>query len=323
MYTVYQYPLSMLFNGHVAVCGFFIISGFLITRSYAASKSIKEYFIKRCRRLLPAYCLLILLCAAGLVFFSSLPAREYFTSPALYKYIVANLCFLNFAHTGLPGVFGANSMGFGEDKRIFEINGSLWTIRIEVFFYILVPLIVFALTKLKTRKRINIALAAAYIFGFFYAEFWEIITQNLNSGRILHGIKEASGYIAYFATGIFCLINFEWIKKHQKYFIAPALIIVVLEYIFTFNTLLEFLLPAALGATIIFVAFNFPRLQNVGKYDDYSYGIYIFHGPLLKIFIALGYYNSSKYAVILIAMGTVFSMAYMSWHFIEKKALRR
>jgi peptidoglycan/LPS O-acetylase OafA/YrhL len=71
------------------------------------------------------------------------------------------------------------------------------------------------------------------------------------------------------------------------------------------------------------VAFNFPRLQSVGKYSDYSYGIYIFHAPLLKVFIALGFYSLNKNAAILAAMGTVFSMAYMSWHFIEKKALNR
>jgi peptidoglycan/LPS O-acetylase OafA/YrhL len=254
--------------------------------------------------------------------FSTLPAREYFTSPALYKYIIANLSFLNFVQPGLPGVFGANSLGVGEDKRIFEVNGSLWTIRIEVFFYILVPLIVFALTKLKTRRQINIILVAAYIFGFFYAMFWDLIVQTSNS-RLLHGIKESSDYIAYFITGIFCLINFEWLKKHQNYFIAPALIIVVLEYLFTFNVSLEFFLPAALGIVIMFVAFNFPCLRNIGKYGDYSYGIYIFHGPLLKIFIALGFYNLNKYAVILAAMGTVFSMAYMSWHFIEKRVLKR
>jgi peptidoglycan/LPS O-acetylase OafA/YrhL len=321
-----DYPLSILFNGHVAVCGFFIISGFLITRSYAVSKNIKEYFIKRCRRLLPAYFVVILLCAAGLSLFSKLPAREYFTSPAMYKYIIANICFLNFAQPGLPGVFGADAAGGGGDKRLFEINGALWTIRIEALFYILIPLIVFALTKLKTRGRVNIALGAAYIFGFFYSQLWSVIAQN-SSYSLLRGIKESSDYIAYFAAGIFCLINFEWIKKHQKYFIAPGIVIVILEYLFAYNAgiwgMLELFLPAALAIVIMAIAFGFPRLRAVGKHSDYSYGIYIFHMPVLKIFIAIGFYSLNHNAAILAAMGTIFSMAYMSWHFIEKKALGR
>jgi peptidoglycan/LPS O-acetylase OafA/YrhL len=109
----YNYPFRVLFNGHVAVCGFFIISGFLITKSYSESKSLKEYFVKRCRRLLPAYFLVVLLCAAGMVLLSDLPAREYFTSPALYRYAGANLCFMNFMQPSLPGVFGADSGGGG------------------------------------------------------------------------------------------------------------------------------------------------------------------------------------------------------------------
>ncbi|MDR2659557.1 MAG: acyltransferase [Spirochaetaceae bacterium] len=313
--------ISIIFNGHVAVCGFFIISGFLITRSYALSSNIKEYFAKRCRRLLPAYCLVIMLCAVSLALISNLPAREYFTSPGLYKYIIANLLFLNFLHPGLPGVFGANASGSGVNKDIFEINGSLWTIRIEVIFYILIPLIVFAIAKLKTRRRVNAVLAAAYVFGFLYSILWGLIAQN-SEIYLLKGIRESSDYVAYFVTGIFCLINLEWIKKYQKYLIVPGMIIVILEYLFTFNTALEFFLPAALGVVIMFVAFNFPSLQSVGKYGDYSYGIYIFHGPLIKVFITFGFYDLNNIVVIFAVIGTVFSISYMSWHFVEKKALK-
>jgi peptidoglycan/LPS O-acetylase OafA/YrhL len=116
MPSEYDYPLRGLFNGHVAVCGFFIISGFLITKSYSVSKSIKDYFAKRCRRLLPAYILVVMLCAAGLSLISSLPAGEYFTSPALFKHIAASLLFLNFPQPGLPGVFGADGTGGGGVK---------------------------------------------------------------------------------------------------------------------------------------------------------------------------------------------------------------
>ncbi|MDR0662962.1 MAG: acyltransferase [Spirochaetaceae bacterium] len=319
MYAKYNYSLGILFNGHIAVCGFFIISGFLITKSYVESKNIKEYFVKRCRRLLPAYCFVVLLCAFGLSAFSSLPPGEYFTSPMLWKHIVASLCFLNFLQPALPGVF---MQGGGAEKRVSEINGSLWTIRIEVLFYILVPFVVLALCRLKTRKRINIALGAAYFFGFAYSQLWVFIASKFAS-PFLGGIRESSGYIAYFAAGIFCMINLDWIRRHQKYIIAPGVIIVVLEYIFTFNTALEFLLPAGLGVVIMFIAFNFPRLNNVGKNGDYSYGVYVFHAPLGKIFIDLGYYDLNKDAALLSCIGTVFSIAYMSWHFLEKKALRR
>ena len=42
--------------------------------------------------------------------------------------------FLNFAHPNLPAVFANNSMQ--------AVNGALWTLKIEVLFYISVPLLV-------------------------------------------------------------------------------------------------------------------------------------------------------------------------------------
>jgi peptidoglycan/LPS O-acetylase OafA/YrhL len=317
----YDYPLRALFNGHVAVCGFFIISGFLITKSYQESKSVKEYLIKRCRRLLPAYWLVVLLCAAGLSVFSSLPPEEYFTSPLLFRHIAASLVFMNFLQPSLPGVFMSEiTGGGGGDKRISEVNGSLWTIRIEVLFYMLIPLIAFALSRLKTRKRINIALAAAYLFGFLYSNLWTFIAENTSS-PLLYGVKESSDYIAYFATGIFCLINLDRVKKHVNLFILPAFIIVILEYMFTFNTVLELFFPAGLGIVIVFTAFGFPCLRSIGKTGDYSYGIYIFHAPLIKILLDLGYYGLNEYVAVFLGISASFSSAYMSWHFVEKKAL--
>jgi peptidoglycan/LPS O-acetylase OafA/YrhL len=315
--------VSKLFNGHVAVCGFFIISGFLITKSYSQSKTIKEYFIKRCRRLLPGYWLITLLPAVGFSLVSTLPAREYFTSPLLYKHIAASLSFMNFMYPELPGVFINNRVVWGGiDKALAKINGSLWTIRIEVIFYILVPIIIFVIGRLKTRKRINILLVAAYIFGTLYGCFWGFISKKFN-WWFLYGMAESSGYIQYFTTGVFCLINLDWIKKHFKISIIPAVIIVVLEYMYTFNPVLELFLPAALAVVIMFIAFNFKNLQAIGKTGDYSYGIYIFHWPLIQLFVDLGYYNLNKYITIFSVVCVSFTLAYMSWHFIEKRALKR
>jgi peptidoglycan/LPS O-acetylase OafA/YrhL len=179
---------------------------------------------------------------------------------------------------------------------------------------------VFLLCKLKTRRKINLALAGAYIFGFLYSCLWAFIVREFDY-PLLHGIRESSDYTAYFAVGIFCLINLDWLRKHQKYFAVPGIIVVILEYFFTFNSVLEFLLPAGLGAVIMLVAFNFPRFQSIGKNGDYSYGVYVFHAPLIKVLIDLGYYDLNKNVAVLVGMGTVFSMAYMSWHFLEKKAL--
>ncbi|MDR0383110.1 MAG: hypothetical protein LBH50_03900, partial [Spirochaetaceae bacterium] len=73
--------------------------------------------------------------------------------------------------------------------------------------------------------------------GFLYSNLWTLIAAN-SSSALLRGIKESSDYIAYFTTGILCLINLDWLKNHIKLFILPSFIIVILEYMFTFSAVL-------------------------------------------------------------------------------------
>ena len=116
----------------MAVDVFFILSGFWVTLSYLKSISLKEYALKRIRRIFPQYAATVVLCAVLLASFSSLELRAYFSSSGFWKYLAANLCTLNFLHPSLPGVFGD-----------MAVNGSLWTIKIELAFYMLLPAVIF------------------------------------------------------------------------------------------------------------------------------------------------------------------------------------
>ena len=84
---------------------FFVISGFLIMVSYDHSNGIGHFFQKRARRIFPAYITIILCCAIGLVWLSSYSATDYFTHPMWWRYVLANLSFLNFIQPCLPGLF--------------------------------------------------------------------------------------------------------------------------------------------------------------------------------------------------------------------------
>lgn len=125
----------------VAVNVFFILSGFWVTLSYLRSSSVKEYAKKRCNKIFPLYFTVVILSAILLVFFSNLSAKDYFTNSEFYKYLIANLTTLNFIHPTLPGVFEGLALGG-------SVNGSLWTIKIELGFYIILPLIVYLINKM-------------------------------------------------------------------------------------------------------------------------------------------------------------------------------
>lgn len=120
----------------VAVFSFFIVSGFLIARSYERSSSLKSYIKKRINRIVPAYLLVVFLCTVLLSTVSTLSFSDYFGNTQVYKYFLWNSAFMNFMAPSLPGVFGNEA-----------VNGALWTLKIEMCFYFAVPLIFYYLEK--------------------------------------------------------------------------------------------------------------------------------------------------------------------------------
>ena len=143
-----------ILSADLAVKSFFVISGFLIFMSYENSSSSYSYFIKRIRRIYPAYVIVIVLSAVLGFFLSTLSFKEYFCLD-LINYLGFNLIFLNFIHPNLPGLFESNALS--------AVNGALWTLKIEVMFYVSVPLIVLLFKKL---NRLFV-LAAIYLSSFF------------------------------------------------------------------------------------------------------------------------------------------------------------
>jgi len=53
---------------------------------------------------------------------------------------------------------------------------------------------------------------------------------------------------------------------------------------------------------------------------DLSYGLYIYHGIVLNLFIHLGF--DDNYVHFLIYLGFAMGLAMMSWEFVERSALR-
>ena len=122
--------LPDVFSGHLAVEGFFAISGFLIFASYERSPSLTDYFLKRAGRILPGYWLATVFCLA--IAFSEGCFH-------VGKFLVANLSFANFIQPWIPGLWETNPTNV--------VDGALWTLKIEVMFYLVVPLIVWLCRK--------------------------------------------------------------------------------------------------------------------------------------------------------------------------------
>lgn len=297
--------LTQIFSASTAVQCFFVVSGFLIFMSFENSESLGQYFDKRVRRIYPAYFTVVTLCALLGVLLSALPWQIYFTSSEFYQYLIANLFFLNFLQPDLPGVFDANHLS--------AVNGALWTLKIEVMFYLSVPVIVWFLRRIGLWQ----GLLALYVLSAIYSYVIGIIAME-RGGLFVELQRQLPGQLMYFIAGGALYYFFEQFKANASKLFLIAIIGLVIENALNLGILHAF----SLGVVVIYLAYALPYLGNFGKYGDFSYGVYILHFPVLQTLIALGLFAVSPFVGFVFAGIVTLSLAYLLWHWIEKPALR-
>jgi peptidoglycan/LPS O-acetylase OafA/YrhL len=295
-----------LFSASVAVECFFVVSGFLIFMSYEHSSSLKRYFEKRLRRIYPAYFSVVVICAIFGSLLSTYSYSDYFFSSEFYRYIIANLVFLNFIQPDLPGVFSENSLA--------AVNGALWTLKIEVMFYLSVPIFVWLFRKIGLWQ----GLTLIYLASFFYS-LWMQLLINKHGGIFVELQRQLPGQLMYFIAGGALYYSFDFFKHNAKVFFVIAIIAYIAENQFQTNLLYA----ASLAIFVVYFGFFFKYLGNFGKYGDFSYGIYILHFPILQTFIAYQLFVISPLLSILIAIIGVMLAAYFLWHGVEKNMLNK
>ena len=315
MTVIALYPVlnaySYLFDTYLSVTGFFVISGCLIAQSYERSTTLKSYFIKRAKRLLPAYIFVVIACAIGLAAISILSIREYFCSPDLWKYLGANLCFLNFIHPSLPGVFDS---AFINDT---SVNPAMWTLKIEVGFYLIIPLLFYLLRKC---KKPWILLLVIYWFAVLYRNGLHYYAEQTQTSLPVFLARQLPGFMSYFTVGMAAYLYKEKWTNYKNILIIPATILFGIEYWLG----IEYFTPLSWGIMILWVAYSVPSLNNFAKYGDISYGIYIYHGPIIKTLLTLGLFSqigiwpaTAVYIILVLLVG------FCSWHLLENRFLKR
>jgi peptidoglycan/LPS O-acetylase OafA/YrhL len=297
--------LSHFSNSAIAVKGFFVISGFLVAKSYTNTPSLKEYFLKRAKRILPAYIFVVLFATIILSFFSYYSFSEYFNDSNVYQYFGWNIVFLNFLQPCLPGIF--------ENNLICAVNGALWTLKVEEGFYIILPIIFYFI--LKTKKPLWI-LITIYLFSIIY---WFVLDFYFNQPLLA---KQLPGYLAYFSIGMYLFLNFKTLIKNKIIFLFIAVLTIIASSFFDLK--INIFYPAAFGITLIILAYSLPFLNKFGKFGDFTYGMYIYHFPIIQLFRQYNLFE--KFDPILMAIVAIvitFLFAVFSWFFIEKRFLDR
>jgi peptidoglycan/LPS O-acetylase OafA/YrhL len=298
---------------HFAVNSFFVISGFLIYRSYTRSSSIRSYFEKRVRRIYPAYFTIVMLAAIALCPLSTLPLSHYF-GMGFWKYLGANLLFLNFLAPSLPGVFASND--------IPAINGALWTLKIEVAFYLLVPVIHHLSERFGARKIIGafFILSCAWKYGFAWLATMggSPALFSLDSSRTFYEQMGAQfpGQLLYFCAGVLLLLYFDTLKQHFQSIAILTAALFLLDHWIMRGTL-----DVLWISGLVFV-FGFWRyFGNFSKYGDFSYGVYIVHFPILQTLIAVGLARFNPAIFLIASLSLTGLTGFLMWHLVENRFL--
>jgi peptidoglycan/LPS O-acetylase OafA/YrhL len=309
MHALLGFPINGFVGNSVstlAVKIFFVISGYLLCESWMRDSNPIRYALRRYFRIMPGLILLVLISMfiVGPIF-TTLSINNYITDPNLKLYLSNIFLYITYS---LPGVFNTNIYPNA-------VNGSLWSLPVEVLMYILLPIIISIGKWLKSRKLsiiifIIILIMANLIILIFYPNYRYVIYAT--------NIKDIISLAPYFFIGsLYSFLDIKIILNIQIAF--AALFALVMFEIPTY--LCELLLYVVLPYCILtFGLATPPVFWRIGNKNDYSYGVYLYGFLVQQMYVSkFGSLLSINQSFIICACIS-FVFAFISWHTIEERS---
>ena len=285
--------------GGIAVVIFFVISGYLVTSSWYNDPHFLRFSLRRILRIWPALVAVTVLTAYGLgTWVTELPKDDYVTHRATFDYL--NILRMRI-HYVLPGVFEHNPYARG-------VNGSLWTIPLEVRCYIVLALV--GLIGLLKNKNVLLVIVAGYII-FFISKSSADITGTIHHGRELS---------AFFLAGTALYVLQPYWEQRPRLWIGTLAILTVISWWAGWKyTAVLIGLPLII---IYFGTLSTPIIRRIGRWGDPSYGIYLIAFPIQQTVILYTWPQLGFAGTLCLSLLITTALAYASWHCIEKQALK-
>lgn len=285
-----------------AVEGFYVISGILIYESYHRRPEWRSFFTKRIFRLYPLYLVMIVVQTILLLGLQSGRVVAHLGEAA--HYFAVNAVFLNFLKNSIgDALAGSPDPG---------INPSLWTLKVEVTFYLLVPLIWLGVRRW----------GSTWLVGAFFAAL--LYTTALRWTGHMTLAKQIPSAMMYFLAGVVICIHRRSIHVSNTVCFAAAAIgmigVTAIQMgIGPFATeQWRILFPFMVVPVIYTLAYRLPPLRMK---RDFSYGVYLIHGPIVQTGVVLsliGFSLGSLAGVV----ATVLLLALVAERVVERPFIR-
>jgi peptidoglycan/LPS O-acetylase OafA/YrhL len=298
---------------------FYVISGFLICASFEKSSAV-SYWRNRGFRLFPGLWACTFVTIAMMVGFGALTAREAAT-PGFLVWLAGQLTVAQFLPASMLRDFG---MGVP--------NGSLPTISFELQFYAVLPFLYWigSRTALKGRT-FDVLLAVAALISFAS----NVVKFGLDGRSAGFRFEDTAPawqklfmvtfvpYIWLFLIGALIYRNWERLRpmlEGKGIFWLVGYVLVALGFEATGNHLLSSASGLILAFAVIALAYTAPTLSGkiLGK-TDISYGIYLYHMPVINCLIEM---NRKGNSAVWLLVPAVLTFAVLSRFLVELPAMK-
>lgn len=287
--------------GDLAVDMFFVISGFLVARSFLTQKTIVGFIEARFLRLFPAAIVCSIVTVAVLAALGTLPVADYVNHPETWQFLINNATLWR-VEFDLPGVFADNAY-------VGAVNGSLWTLPIELRAYVFLTLL--GVTGLlRWRHGSNLVLVVLMVL-FLVPEWSSIVTRNEDKWRL---------YL-FFLVGAAFYINRKYIPLG---ILPPVILLAVYAATSAFPKLhaLIFVVLVSYITLALALARYYPAVDP-GKMGDISYGVYLYAFPVQQSLVHLFPSGLNGWSLSLWAAIVTIMLAALSWILVEQRALTK
>jgi len=308
-FTEPKVPFQFTTFGTLGVQIFMLIGGFLVTMSFLNRKNFLKYMYSRCLRIFPGLLVVVLLTMFFLgPLITNISLKEYFTSLETYNYIKT---------VGLYTIYPLNLPGVFNNNVYPVVNGSLWTLKYEFTFYILIGLMgVFGFFKKK------------YFSAILFLVVLLLISQHVFLDNVfLFNVLNLNIFLSlliYFLLGSCFYLYRKKIPLKKSIFLFCILILLLASI---FGGIKSSYISLFLGYITFYFSFiDLEKIKSffkIEKLGDISYGLYIYAFPIQELIVYLNGGGKMKPSyVFFFSLPIIIILSLISWNLIEKKFLK-